>query len=314
MSLVHRIRARDLTPETAPLVLVGVLLLVLLVSAVASLGTGPAPARGLPSASAAAPPFPASLAQRPAILPSLPAPKPGSNPTPGIGAPGQTLGQEPSARTRPSNRLEPAASVPPWIPRGIVAHTAHPAGRWVALTFDDGPTPAYTPQVLALLRQYQVKATFCMIGEQAREFPALVRQVLAEGHRLCNHTMTHDEGLPHRSRAQIRGEIRGADQAIHDAVPGAPIDYFRAPGGAWSPLVRHLAAGYGMASIGWSVDTRDWERPGVPTILANIRNELSPGGVILMHDGGGDRTQSVEALRQLLANLTAQHYRFDFPA
>ncbi|MGW1997698.1 polysaccharide deacetylase family protein [Embleya sp. NPDC001921] len=196
---------------------------------------------------------------------------------------------------------------------GIVRSTTDPGHRTVALTFDDGPDPRWTPRVLALLDEYDVKATFCMVGPNASRHPDLVRRVVAAGHRLCDHSVTHDEQIDKRSTPRVEHEIVSARDEITRAAPGHDVDWFRAPGGAWSPTVRQMSAAYGMKPLGWSVDTRDWEKPGVDKILDNVRRELRPGGVVLMHDAGGDRTQSVEALARLLPWLKAEGYRFAFP-
>lgn len=203
---------------------------------------------------------------------------------------------------------EPAA-----VSSAIVRHTAHQDGQWVALTFDDGPSPKFTPQVLQILNQQQVKATFCLIGEQALEYPQLVQKIAADGHKLCDHSMTHDEYLPKKSEERIKTEILGTREAIQKAVPGANVPYYRAPGGNWGGDVRHVASSHGLKPLGWSVDPRDWSRPGVASILGTIRHQLKPGGVILMHDGGGNRTQTIEALKQLIPELKQQGYKFDFP-
>jgi peptidoglycan-N-acetylglucosamine deacetylase len=199
------------------------------------------------------------------------------------------------------------------VSSALIRHTAHKDGKWVALTFDDGPTPKYTPQVLDILNQYNIKATFCLIGEQVNEYPDLVRKIAADGHKLCDHTMTHDMHLPGKSNARIQEEIVGDREAIQNAVPGAEVPYYRAPGGNWSGDVRQLAASWGLKSLAWSVDPRDWSRPGVDSILGTVRQELKPGGVILMHDGGGNRTQTIAALQQLIPELKQQGYSFDFP-
>jgi peptidoglycan/xylan/chitin deacetylase (PgdA/CDA1 family) len=192
--------------------------------------------------------------------------------------------------------------------------TARADGKWVARTIDDGPTPAYTVPILELLSRHAVKATFCVTGEMAREYPDLIRRIRDEGHLLCNHTMTHDDQLPGKSKATFLSEITRAEEAIRAAAPDVPIGYYRAPGGAWSTSIREAAAAHGMKSLGWSVDTRDWERPGVKGILTHVKRELSPGGVILVHDGGGNRTQTVAALRVLIPDLLAQGYQFGSPA
>jgi len=198
----------------------------------------------------------------------------------------------------------------------LIASTAR-KGRFVALTFDDGPHPTWTPQVLDLLKKHDVQATFCLVGENVTRYPALVRRIAAEGHRLCDHTVYHNK-LSEASDQHVRDEILGGLAAIHKVVPNAPVPYYRAPYGAWSAYQVETARQAGMKSLAWSVDTRDWSRPGVPTIIATVNRELKPGGVILMHDGisGGqsERSQSVAALRRLLRDLPRQGYRFDFPA
>ncbi|MBA3367365.1 MAG: polysaccharide deacetylase family protein [Geodermatophilaceae bacterium] len=185
--------------------------------------------------------------------------------------------------------------------------------RWVALTFDDGPDSRYTPEVLALLARHEAVATFCMVGDQIPGNEALIREVAAAGMALCNHTSTHDLELPGRPLEQITSEIVGAQRDLA-AVAGASVNYYRAPGGNWSPTVLEVAATHGMQPIGWSVDTRDWTAPGVEAILAAVDRQLQPGGVILLHDGGGNRDQTLAALEVLLPRLVEQGYRFGFPA
>jgi peptidoglycan/xylan/chitin deacetylase (PgdA/CDA1 family) len=169
--------------------------------------------------------------------------------------------------------------------------------------------------VLALLAQYRVVATFCMIGAEAVRHPELVRQVVAAGMRLCAHTVTHDSHLMHRPEPQIEAEIVNGRTDIQTAA-GAPVavDYFRAPAGRWSDAIRHTAARNGMRPLGWSVDPRDWSRPGVAQIVTAVQQQVRPGAIILMHDGGKPRDQTVAALAELLPWLIAQGYQFDVPA
>lgn len=268
--------------------------------------TAPGPSDPQPSASASAPSKP-----RPSAPPTGPA-----STTPG--APSSAATPRGSGHAAPADPPAPAANraadiPPPLVPMGIVRSTTDPGHRTVALTFDDGPDPRWTPKVLALLDQYDVKATFCMVGPNASRHPDLVRRVVAAGHRLCDHSVTHDEQIDKRSAPRVEHEVVSARDEIARAAPGHDVDWFRAPGGAWSPTVRQVSAAYGMKPLGWSVDTRDWEKPGVDAILDNVRRELRPGGVVLMHDAGGDRTQSVEALARLLPWLKDQGYRFAFP-
>jgi peptidoglycan/xylan/chitin deacetylase (PgdA/CDA1 family) len=195
----------------------------------------------------------------------------------------------------------------------LIASTAR-KGRFVALTFDDGPNPTWTPQVLDLLKRHDVHATFCLVGENVDRYPNLVRRIAAEGHRLCDHTVDHDL-LTDASDRHVRGEILGGLAAIRRAVPKAKVRYYRAPYGAWSAYQVRVAAKAGMRPLSWSVNSHDHRTPGVPAIIAAIERELRPGGVILLHDAGGyDRSQSVAALRILLRELPKKGYRFDFPA
>jgi peptidoglycan-N-acetylglucosamine deacetylase len=207
----------------------------------------------------------------------------------------------------PAKQVRPVAS--------DVVRQLDAAGKVVALTFDDGPSPAHTPQVLDLLAEHHAVATFCMVGSQVRRYPDLVRQVVDAGMRLCNHTVHHDERLATRPAAVIDKDLTDASAALRDAAgDDVPIDYFRAPGGNWTKPLAKTAAGHGMRPLGWSVDPRDWSRPGVKKIVTAVERNVRPGSVVLMHDGGGRRDQTVAALRTLLPWLTGQGYRFTFPA
>ncbi len=178
-----------------------------------------------------------------------------------------------------------------------------PAGA-VALTLDDGPHPTWTPRMLDVLRTHQVLATFCLVGDQARAHPALVRAILAAGHSLCNHTMTHPQPFSRRPRAQLRAEISGAQQAII-AAGGLSPRLFRAPGGDWSPDVLAVADELGLTPLGWDVDPRDWSRPGEEVIVRAL-SAARAGDILLSHDGGGDRSQTVAALDRVLPALRAR--------
>ncbi|MQS11718.1 polysaccharide deacetylase family protein [Streptomyces kaniharaensis] len=230
--------------------------------------------------------------------------------------PGQPTGPAATPTTGSPSATPPGTPAAPPAPGGplpVIGSTAS-GGRTVALTFDDGPGPA-TPQILDLLAQYGVKATFCEVGENAAANPAMVKRVLAAGHRLCDHSVHHPQPFAKLPHDKAVAEISGAkDMIVQAAGPGTEITWFRAPGGGFNADNEHIAAGLGMKSLGWSVDPRDWSRPGVPAIVSTVQSQLKPGGVILMHDGGGDRSQTVAALKQLLPWLIAQGYTFDFPA
>jgi len=187
----------------------------------------------------------------------------------------------------------------------------HDGRKRIALTIDDGPSAVYTPQVLGLLEKYQVTATFSMIGLEVDAHPGLVRAVAAAGHKIANHTWAHLD-LAYLSPAVVADQMNRATDAIHKATGRVPA-LFRAPYGAWSPAVLRQCAQDGMTPLDWSVDPRDWSRPGVAAIVGNIMRNTSTGSIILEHDGGGDRAQTVAALKIVLPRLLDAGYRFTTP-
>jgi peptidoglycan-N-acetylglucosamine deacetylase len=186
----------------------------------------------------------------------------------------------------------------------------YPPGS-IALTIDDGPSPVYTPQVLEVLQQYRVTATFSMIGSQVAACPQLASEVAAAGHTIANHTWTHANLQPLPAPA-VNAQMTRASDAIHAATGAAPR-LFRAPYGDWSPAVLEQCQRMRMVPLDWSVDPRDWARPGVSSIVSNIMTHTRSGSIILEHDGGGNRSQTVAALRVVLPRLLAEGYRFAIP-
>ncbi|WP_250279211.1 polysaccharide deacetylase family protein [Frankia sp. Cppng1_Ct_nod] len=178
----------------------------------------------------------------------------------------------------------------------------------VALTIDDGPDPRWTPQILDLLRRYDVQATFCLVGVEAHAQRGLVGRMVAEGHSICNHTMTHPIPFSRRAPGKIEDEIARAQSVIVD-VSGTTPRLFRSPGGDWSPDVLAAAAHNNMIPIDWDIDPRDWTRPGSTTITQRLL-AARPGDILLCHDGGGNRAQTVEALRMVLPRLKTDGYAF----
>ena len=185
-------------------------------------------------------------------------------------------------------------------------------GKVVSLTFDDGPDPEDTPQLLDVLRRHRVKAVFCLWGDHVRQYPNLVRRIAREGHTLCNHTMRHDD-LSGWTRQAIRADLKATNELIRSVVPNARIPYFRAPYGRWgqSPQV---AARLGMQPLGWTFAVEDWEEPGAAVILDRLRTRLQPRSIVLLHDGGGDRSGTVQAVDQIIPELKSQGWRFVLPA
>ncbi len=196
-------------------------------------------------------------------------------------------------------------------PTPAIVDSTRDGGQSVALTFDDGPDPANTPALLKLLRRNHVRAVFCLWGEHARQNPALVRQIVADGHLLCNHSLNHDD-LSTWTPEAIRADLEATNAAIRAAVPWARIPYFRAPYGAWgqSPEV---AAAMGMQPLGWRLAIGDWDPPGTDVLVDRILTGVSPGAVVLLHDGGGDRTQTVEAVAAVIPRLRSDGWHFSIP-
>ncbi len=178
----------------------------------------------------------------------------------------------------------------------------------VALTFDDGPDPRYTPQILAVLRDFHVTATFCVVGEMASAHPDLLRAIVADGHTLCNHSWNHDVALGTRSRDRIRADLVRTSEAIRAAVPDAPIAYYRQPGGAWTYSVVSVSRELGMTPLHWTVDPSDWRAPGAGRIASTVLTGVEPGAVVLLHDAGGERQGTVDALYRILPDLTSRFH------
>ncbi|MER5932883.1 polysaccharide deacetylase family protein [Streptomyces sp. NPDC002054] len=213
----------------------------------------------------------------------------------------------------PETPRAPQAPQGPQMPEGI-AHASEAGGNAVNITIDDGPDPTWTPKVLDVLKRHQVKAVFCMVGPQAGEHPDLVKRVVAEGHRLCNHTVDHDTGMDKKPVEYQERQILEAKKMIEEAAGGgAKVEYYRAPGGAFTPDSRRIAAAHGMRPLGWNADSKDYRAPGVQQQVDTVKAELRNGPTVLFHDGGGNRSQSVEALDRVLVWLKEQGRPTGFP-
>jgi len=187
-------------------------------------------------------------------------------------------------------------------------HLARTASATVALTFDDGPQPNFTPQILHVLQQYGVHATFFCIGSQVQAYPAIVRQTVQGGNVVGNHSWSHPN-LTTLSSAAIRQQLSTTSAAISQATGSVPT-LFRPPYGATNETVRSIAAQLGMVQILWTLDTRDWQRPGVAAIVNAALTSARNGSIIILHDGGGDRSQTVQALPQIISGLEQRGFTF----
>jgi peptidoglycan-N-acetylglucosamine deacetylase len=186
----------------------------------------------------------------------------------------------------------------------------------VALTFDDGPWSDSTAAILDTLSEFGAKATFFTVGDRiSGEGVDLVKRAAAEGHQICTHTFDHAAGdgqsvnLGYMTAEDQVAEVQKGYEAIEAATGAEASHVFRTPGGNYGEDVMRNVGPLVTAEIGWNIDSQDWRRPGVGPIADQIKNAW-PGAIVLMHDGGGDRSQTVQALRDALPYLKAQGYRF----
>ncbi|MFP5388747.1 MAG: polysaccharide deacetylase family protein, partial [Thermoleophilia bacterium] len=171
----------------------------------------------------------------------------------------------------------------------------------VALTFDDGPSE-YTPGFLQVLREKHVPATFFEIGQEMARYPATMRQILRQGDEIGNHTMHHTEFPGY-------GAIAPATRLVESTTHFRPC-LFRPPGGGVDSGVIGAAAEDGLRTVTWDVDPTDWSTPGTSAIFSRVVDATQPGSIILMHDGGGPRGETLAALPQIIDTLRARGYGF----
>lgn len=198
-----------------------------------------------------------------------------------------------------------------WPVYPMIVHLGSDKPNEVCLTFDDGPDPKWTPRILDILKQHNIHATFFILGRQAEAYPDLIRRIVAEGHELGSHTYTHpnlSEARPEQTTLELN-----ATQRLLEWLTGRTTLLFRPPYNADSmpaslaearPIAQATDLGY--ITVGESIDPQDWARPGTETIVNRIRQQRESGNTILLHDAGGDRQQTVEALPQVLDFLAAR--------
>lgn len=178
----------------------------------------------------------------------------------------------------------------------------------IALTFDDGPHPKYTPMILDILDEYDIKATFFTVGSNAAFYPDLVQRIYAQGHELGNHSHRHDH-VAKMSREELYGDVMRCSEEIR-AITGEKPRYFRPPEGVCNEYVKEICDAEGMSIVLWSVDTRDWAHTEVDEICRNVRRNTTNGSIILMHDFIGKNSPTPEALRRIIPMLLESGYVF----
>lgn len=196
--------------------------------------------------------------------------------------------------------------------------TARGTGDVAALTFDDGPNPGETDALLDFLATNELTATFCVIGQnvQADGGADLLRRMVDEGHTLCNHTTGYAD-MGSWSPDQVRADLTENLRIIRDALgdPSAPVPYFRAPNGSWGQTAE-VAVELGMQPLGLGNLIFDWDGNDLSeeTLTENLRGAITPGAVVLVHDGGGDRTNSIAAVETVVSERLAEGWTFTLPA
>ena len=184
----------------------------------------------------------------------------------------------------------------------------NPTEKVIALTFDDGPWPKTTAQVLAILKQNNIKATFFLVGQPLESFPDIAKQVVADGHAIGNHTWHHWYKMMSDETATT--EIEYTSALIY-RITGVKTSLFRPPGGFLKNGLAKYAKQRHDAVIMWSISAADTDpHAQVPSLINNVVKGAKPGGIVLMHDGGGDHSKTVKALPEIISGLKAQGYRF----
>ncbi|MFY4773619.1 polysaccharide deacetylase family protein [Metabacillus sp. RGM 3146] len=184
------------------------------------------------------------------------------------------------------------------------------SGKVISLTFDDGPHPKYTKQILSILKENNIKATFFAIGDKLQNYPDIAERIELEGHEIGNHTMNHVY-LYRTKKENILNEINRSEEEIRALQPFGP-KLFRPPGGIldWPAFKVIADEGYQIIMWSWNQDPEDWSMPGSGVIASRVIKNVQNGDIILLHDGGGNRKQTVKALKQIIPALKEKGYRF----
>ncbi|UJF35818.1 polysaccharide deacetylase family protein [Paenibacillus hexagrammi] len=192
--------------------------------------------------------------------------------------------------------------------RGEVVWEISTDEKVIALTFDDGPHPEHTAQILDLLKQYDAKATFFVVGNKVKMNPELLLREVQEGHEIANHTYTH---AYLSRRTNMKKEIHDAEEQIY-TVSGQRSRLFRPPGGVFNEQLVALvkSEGYKMILWSWELDTKDWRTPGVSRIVNRVLKHADNGNIVLFHDYIEGPTQTIDALKVILPELKNRGYRF----
>lgn len=194
---------------------------------------------------------------------------------------------------------------------GKVIGKAYTKGKLVTLTFDDGPSKIYTPQVLSVLKKYNVKATFFVCGEQVKYFPQVVKQIYEQGHEIANHSYSHPNLFKNKNMRGLEmvAQIKKTNELIEKITKIKPV-FFRAPYNYAGKETVKAVNDTGLMYVGWTFSGRDWQKPSAQTMVNIFNKDLIPGSIVLLHDGGGNRTNTVAALPAMIEAAQKKGYRF----
>jgi peptidoglycan-N-acetylglucosamine deacetylase len=184
--------------------------------------------------------------------------------------------------------------------------------KTIALTYDDGPNPPYTHELLDVLSRHQVKATFCVLGKQVEQYPETLKSIVAEGHEVVNHSYSHPQMI-WKSPAFIRSEIQKTDRLLHELGVKGDIN-FRPPFGMKFLLLPYVLNRLKKVSVLWNIDAKDFQTSNPHTIVDTVLSQVVPGSIVLLHDAlddlKGDRSGTILATEILIEKLRSQGYQF----
>jgi polysaccharide deacetylase family sporulation protein PdaB len=179
----------------------------------------------------------------------------------------------------------------------------------VALTFDDGPSATFTPQILNILKRYHAKATFFVIGSRVKAYPQLVREEFDNGNEIANHSYRHIIMTQQKPKT-IENELENTQQTVESVLRCRQPRVFRPPRGRIDHHLLRVSQEKEYAVVLWSVDSRDWADPGVDHIVRAVLSRVDKGDIIVFHDQGGNRKQTVEAVKRIVPLLQSRGYEF----
>jgi peptidoglycan-N-acetylglucosamine deacetylase len=190
-----------------------------------------------------------------------------------------------------------------------IFHVHETKQKVIAFTFDDGPDAYNTQALLEILRKEKVKTTFFILGKKAKQYPSMMKRIAKEGHELGNHGYSHSQ-FRKLTTKQVFWEITTTEQMIVKATGHKPR-CFRSPYGQITPIIQQQAYRMGYRFIEWSIDTRDWVHgKNAKMIQDSVEPYIHAGDIVLFHDGGGNRSETIKAVRKLIRNLKSRGYKF----